>query len=424
MTGNRFETTNNTKRILRERRALRGYERACTVVRRVALVLLWAGLGTAPPAAAQPAEGLLLGPVTFAPTISVRDAGIDSNVFNEPGEGHEDQTFVFGGGAEAKLRVGSVQFEATGAADYLYFRTYAQERGLNGFGTLRVQPQFSRIRPFVGGAYRRTRDRANSEIDVRAPRTEREASAGVEAQLTRRARLDGWVRRGYWEFDEGETFRGIDLALRLNRRLDAAHAGFRYELSPLTTFTVETGIVADRFTESPDHDTDMWRTDVGFLFSPDAVIRGRALVGFSDLRARGAAAVPFRGPTAEVELSYTLLERTVFSGRLRRETTVSSDAQPYYLSTLAGVDVSHTVAGPVDLIARIGRERLDYDAVPAFSLPAHLDRVETFGGGLVVRLGLHARVSANYEERRRRSDALQDRNYDRHRLYTTISYGF
>ena len=103
---------------------------------------------------------------------------------------------------------------------------------MNRFGSLRLQPQFSRIRPFVGGAYRRTRDRASSEIDVRAPRTEREASVGVEAQLTRRMQLQGSVRRGYLNFDEGESFRGVDLALRLNRRFDAVQVGVRYELSP------------------------------------------------------------------------------------------------------------------------------------------------------------------------------------------------
>lgn len=397
-----------------------------TSCRRVAPLLLMALVGAVAPGAAQTpsTEGLLLGPVTFKPTIVVRDAGFDSNVFNESGEAHDDRTATFTGGAEAKLTVGSVEIAGTGGADYLYFQTYTRERALNRSASLRVQPQFTRMRPFVGGAYRRTRDRTSSEIDLRAPRTEKEASAGIEAQLTRRATLEGSVRRGYWKFDEGEIFRGVSLATRLNRRVDAAQVGVRYELSPLTTFTVESGVTRDHFIESPDRDTDTWQTNAGFLFAPDAVIRGRAVVGFRDLRANGSATVPSRGVTAAVDLSYTLLDRTVFSGRLVRETAVSFETQPYYLSTLGSVDVTHNVIGPLDLVGRIGRERLDYEGVPAFGMLAHLDHVETYGGGVLVRVGPRTRVSANYEEHHRRSETFEDRNYDRRRLYTTMSYGF
>ena len=369
-------------------------------------------------------SGLLIGPLTVRPMITLRDAGWDSNIFNEPGSDTEDHTATLSGHADARLRVGVVQIDGIGGADYLYFERNAGERSFNRVVSTRLQPQFVRVRPFVGAGYRRTRDRANSEIDVRAPRTEREQRAGVEAQLSGRLTVEASVRRVIVRFDEGERFRDINLATRLNRHSDTAEVSFRYELSPLTTFTVASSLVRESFLASPDRDTDTLHTLAGLTFAPDAIVRGRALVGFRDLRPRGPLAIPSRGPTTGIELSYTLLDRTVLSGRLLREATVSAEEHPYYISTLGGFEISHNVTGPVDVVARGSRERLDYDAVPAFALPAHLDRIGTLGGGVAVRLGARAKVTVNYEEIRRRSDLADVRDYERRRVYTTVSYGF
>jgi hypothetical protein len=393
----------------------------------IALLTVVVGTAARPASAQSPADagsGLLLGPLTVRPMFTVRDAGWDSNVFNTPGEAAEDHVARIGGSADAWMRLGAVRIEGTGSAEYLYFQRYTQERAINRAFSTRLQPQLSGLSPFVGIGYRRTRDRASSEIDVMAPRTEHEHSAGLEAKLSTRGTLQGSVRRAHWRFDEGERFRDVDLPRRLNRRSDTAQLSFRYELTPLTTFTVGSAFIRDRFTDSPDRNADTVLTEVGLLFAPDAVLRGRALVGYREMRPRGPIPIPSRGPTAGVQLSYTLLDRTVLSGRLMRESTVSVESNPFYLSTLGAVEVSHNLIGPLDVIARAGRERLDYDAVPAFRLPAHLDRVTTVGGGVTLRLGPRVRMSANYEKTTRRSDALDDRNYDRQRLYTTATYGF
>ena len=383
---------------------------------------------SATPARAQGARdttgALLLGPVTLRPAVVLRDAGTDSNIFNEPGVQHADRTARVTGTADAEMRVGLVNVEVTGSADYLYFDRYTRERALNRAVGTRLRPRFTRFQPYVEGAYRRTRDRANSEIDIRAPRTEREFGDGVEAKMTTRAVAEVSLRRADWRFDGGEEFRGIDLATRLDRTSNTIAGAFRYELSPLTRLTVSSALVQDRYRLSPDRDTDAWQSEAGFLFAPDAVIRGRAVVGFRDLRALGTGAVPFRGPTASVELSYSLLDRTVFSGRLVRETTVSIETNPYYLSSLGALDVRHHLTGPVYLMGKVARETLDYDPLPAFGLSGHRDRVTLFGGGVAVQVGPRMRATLEYEDTRRRSDAPVDRAYDRRRLFTTVSYGF
>jgi hypothetical protein len=369
-------------------------------------------------------SGLLLGPLTVHPEFVVREAGWDSNIFNEPGLETEDRTATLTGRAQARMRVGLVQVEGTGAADYMYFQRYTGERSLNRFVSTRVQPQFVRFRPFVIGSYRRTRDRANNEIDVRAPRTEYEQGGGIETLLSTRLTLETAVRRQVIRFDEGESFRDIPLATRLNRTSNTAAVSMRYELTPLTSMVLATSFVRDEFAASPERNMDTLHATAGVSFAPDAVVRGRAILGFRDLRSRGPLAVPSRGPTAAVELSYTLLDRTIFSGRLQRETTVSVEDNPYYLSTLWSVEIAHNLIGPLDVLARAARERLEYDEVAAFALRGHLDRVATAGGGLALRLGRRTKLSGMYEEIRRRSDLPDVRDYDRRRVYTTISYGF
>jgi hypothetical protein len=220
----------------------------------------------------------------------------------------------------------------------------------------------------------------------------------------------------------------VDLASQLNRQATTITAGIRMAVSPLTTFFTDGSVGRDEFALQSSRNTDNLRGSIGFEFAPDAVIRGRALVGYHQMQPQHPSAVPggavaFRGLTSNVDLSYTLLGRTQFSPRFSRDTVYSvSTTQPYYVATGGGLEILQTLVGPLDLILRGSREKLAYP--PTDIAASRTDRVETYGGGLSVRLSMQGRIGFNYDDSKRRSSAGTLFGYARRRIYTTVTYGF
>jgi hypothetical protein len=242
--------------------------------------------------------------------------------------------------------------------------------------------------------------------------------------FTSRASIEVAGRRSDSRFRQGETFRGVELATRFDRDTTGASARIRYNLSPLTTFTVEGDASRDEFVRSPQYDADHLRANAGFLFAPDAIIKGRAMVGYHRLAPRGAAAVGYDGLTLAVDMGYVLLGRTRFDARILRDTSYSLEAQPFYVQTTYGGEVLHNLFGPVDIIGRIAREILDYDSLPGQSLGGYTLNVNRYGGAVAIRAGERSRLTFNYEFAERVGGLLPDHLYERERVYTTVTYGF
>jgi hypothetical protein len=369
---------------------------------------------------------LILGPLTLRPSLVLRDTGTDSNIFNEPDVlgPKDDVTAVFSPAADGRLQLGLLRVTMSGGTDFQYFRRFADERYINRAVAVRIEPQFSRARPFASVSYRNTRNRETSEIDLRVVRIESAYAAGVIVPLFSRSSLEVGARRGERRHGDGVLVRGVNLAETLDRDEESANLRFVHELSPLTSFFADGVIQRDSFIDSPALSNESREVNGGFLFAPDAVIRGRASLGYRQMRPRGPDAAAFDGLVASVDLSYSLLNRTTFTGRFVRGTNYSIEQEPFYLSTLASLEVAHNLVGPVDLIARAVRENLDYDALPLLSSVAGVDRATTVGGGVAVRVSSRSQVSVNYDETRRQSERLAEIDYNRQRLYTTISYGF
>ncbi len=364
------------------------------------------------------------GNLSWTPVITLRDAGLDTNVFDEPTDAKRDHLAVVSPEADGALELGSATVTMAGAAEFVYFRRYTDERSINRRGSARIDVPLSRIRPFGGIAYEATRERQNSEIDVRAWRTSREVTAGLGVNLTSRATLEVGGRRIDARFEAGEVFRNVQLATRLNRDTTGAVARFRYTVTPLTTFTVEADASRDKFLLSPQYDNENVRAEAGFIFSPDAIFKGRALVGYHKVNPRGTAAIGYEGLIASVDVGYVLMGRTRFDVRFSRDTSYSLEAQPFFLQTTYGGEILHNLFGPVDVIARASRETLDYDSLPELLVAAQSLNVNRYGGAISIRAAERMRLSINYDFTERLGDLLPDREYERKRLYTTVTYGF
>ena len=164
---------------------------------------------------------------------------------------------------------------------------------------------------------------------------------------------------------------------------------------------------------------------MSFTFDPGALLKGSATFGYTNYKPQSVDLPGFKGATFGVDLAYTLLGSTRFSGTIRRDVESSYDTnQPYYLQTGGSVSIAQQIFGPVDVVGRIGTHRLEYRTrVGAFvAAPDRTDRLRAHGGGLGFHLGQDLRLGFNIDKERRTS-VLTDRQYDGLKYGTSLTYG-
>ena len=372
----------------------------------------------------QPEGRFRTGALSWTPTLMLRDAGTDSNVYDEPTNPKRDTLGVLAPQVDGVIHLAAANLRFGAGADFVYFQRYTAERSINTRGNVRVDLRGWRFRPFGRASFLDSRERVNSEIDVRARRADRDFGLGLGIQLTPRGVLEIGGSFNQSTFRQGEIFRGVDLPRRLNRETVLGSIQFLYEITPLTRFLVEGSASKDRFTLSPAYDARNVRGRVGVDFAPDALLKGRATVGFHRLEPRGELGLGFDGVTAGVELGYILLQRTRFDVRVTRDASYSFEAQPYFLQTIYGGQVLHTLLERLDVFAQVSWETMDYPGIPERMIPADTLDVTRYGGGVAIRPAPRVSMTINYELTERAGHVTPSRQYDRRRVYTTVTYGF
>jgi hypothetical protein len=398
---------------------------------RAATIVLLAAFATASSARAQePAKDgrFVTGPLAWTPTLELRDAGVDSNVFNTPTDAKEDVTASARSQVDSVLKLGLLRATTVGSLEYNYFETYTTQRGLNRRVATDLEIPVARFSPHVSASWARMKDRSGNEIDIRTPRTDLSYAGGLHARLTSSFSIMATLGREKSTYDAGFTFHDVEIARQLNRETTMATVTARVALTPLTTLSIDATAAHDSFPFRPAAAADNGRVDARLEFAPDAVIRGAASVGYHSMQpyyrqtSRSTAAA-FSGITSAIDLGYTLLGVTRFTAHFSRDANYSLYAnQPYYLSTAGGLQVLQKLFGPLDLDIRGSLETLDYPATETES--AHLDTAHTLAGGLSIRISDHAVLSLLHDNSERRSPLGPEFGYQRRRLYTTITYGF
>jgi hypothetical protein len=91
-----------------------------------------AALAQQTPSEEPPPPGtMVFGPVTLTPSLSIKDAGVDDNVFNDPVDPKSDFTFTIVPRANVGFRARRLRLTYQTTADYVYYNTYDSERGTN-----------------------------------------------------------------------------------------------------------------------------------------------------------------------------------------------------------------------------------------------------------------------------------------------------
>ena len=404
--------------------------RRCGVMMLMALIAAPAasaaqGVGAGPLttslAATEPESGTLrLGPARIAPGIVVREAGWDSNVFQEETDPKEDYVFAAAPDVSVFLRVPLLQLSAYSGADFNWYNTYESERSAGYSVKGRIDFTLSRLRPFVGGARTQLRERPNGEIDARADRQQQELSGGIAYDLSPANALYVSAYRTTVRYDDAFED-GVDLSTTLNHDRTDYSVGIRTELTPLASLTLSGGYDEDTFRSDPLRDGETRTAAAQLRIRQEAMVSGVASVSYEDYRPVNPLVKSFRGVTAMGSLSYSFLEvgRLTFVGN--RGTEYSFDtAEAYYLENSAALIYTQRFMAAFDGQVRGGRSLFDY----AFSetAPAHTDTLDTVGASVGYNLANRTRISANYEFARRRSDLLPARNFDRRRIYVAWSF--
>jgi hypothetical protein len=372
--------------------------------------------------APQAGRPVSFGSLQIFPSLSIRDVGMDSNVYNSSLVIREDFTYTLAPRVMAEMPVGNGRVVGTGGAGFVFFRTNKDQQSLNASATGLYDIRTGRVRPSVEVGINRSRQRGG-DIDVRALSVSRNGRAALEVGVSGITSLTAWAARDNTEFAPGQAFRGVDLAAQLNRKTTTFAAGVRLDLTPLTSVVAAAEFEQIRFTTSRYRDSDSLRLTPTVRFGEGAIINGQAFVGVRDFRPVQPVMAPFRGLVAGGDLRYTLLGVTRFEGRLTRDIVYSFDElQPYYLDAGGQLTVSQRVVGPVDAIVLAGRRTLQYEARLDLGVDGRRETVTIYGGGVGVRVDDNMRMTFTVDREKRASSGPVQREYERTRAFVALEY--
>jgi hypothetical protein len=360
------------------------------------------------------------------PTFQLKDFGLDSNVFNTPGEQSPDFTFTLAPGAKLALPIARrALVTATVGVDLVYFARYANQRSVNPDVTLRASGFLHRITLFTQAGYVNSRQRLNQEIDARARRTDKNVEAGVEARIVPKltATLSGSA--GRVDYADAQFFRDVSLREALAEDQRSLLASLDYRATPYTTFVLRSEAREDRFLFSSFKDSDSYRVMPGVEFKPRALISGSAYVGFRSLQFLDPEVPNFKGLVANLSLRYTLQSATAFTVTFDRDAEYSYEPlSPYFVTADVGLSIRRQLVGAFDTTLGAQRYHYAYQDLPTVLLgDPRVDITHSYSADIGYRLGRKGRLGVGLSYWTRDSTRASIVAYNGVRIGSTFSYG-
>jgi hypothetical protein len=370
-----------------------------------------------------------IGPFYVTPNLTLKELGVDNNVFNSAGERKSDFTFT----VEPKLNVWvpmarRALLKAIVASDFVWYAEYDTERSVDPQVSARGEVYLNRITLFGERSYLNTRQRPNHEIDVRSRRTEESSTGGVQVALSPAFWVEVAARRFEARHDEDAEFDGTSLQRTLNRITDALQLTANHRVTPLTTVAVRYGVQRDRFEFLPSRDSDSYRVMPGVEFKPQALISGSAYVGYRKFTPSMPESLPaFSGLVAQLGLSYTLLGSTVLGVSYVRDLSYSYEEQrPFFVDASVGASVRRALGARFDLLLSADRHKYEYQDLVGADLTSvpRVDVTWNYAASLGYRFARNGRIGFGVSYWQRDSTIDEWRAYDSLRLFSSVSYGF
>lgn len=382
----------------------------------------WPMLGQAPPILPS-TKVILAGPASLYPTIALRDAGTDSNVYQDSVAPREDVTYKVTPRLYAVVPIGGSRFTGTGTGDFVFYRTYTDQQSVNAAFDGRYEVVDARLRPFAAASFSSYRERKGLEVDARARQSVRAMTFGADVALSPITSLTGWVRREDVTWDRSARYDGVVLAEQLDSTADLLAAGARFHFTPFTTLVAVAEIQRDRFEDAPIRNADSLRLAPALEFNNGGAITGQVRAGYRAFRPLDSSIEGYSGFTASAGISYALLEWTRIYVEGGHDVKYSYDPlQPFYLESGTRIRAIQRVVGPFEVVGVAERWRLRNQRIGGTAFDGRQEDTTTIGGGVGVRLGNQMELTMTID-RTERTSSEAGRGYDRHRVLASISYG-
>lgn len=380
----------------------------------------------APPPAltVQDTPRVRLGGLAVNPLVSIRNVGVDGNVFNTTDAPQRDFTATLSPGADLWLRVGRLRARASGRGDFIYFKTFSSERSLDRGVAARFEVPLNRLMPWAEVGSFAGRQRLGSEIDVRSRRSQHDLGTGIHVRLASKTMVELSARRNALGWDGNAVFLGTSLRDALARTSTSFGVAYRQDLTPLTTVLLEVTSTADRFDSSQYRDTDNVSIMTGFELKPRALVTGSARVGYKKVDVLSGSFASFRGVTANVSTGFVVAGVNRVDVEVARDVAYSFEPlYPYYVVTTTGATVTRRLSGSWDLQANLTLQRLAYTELALFSqaLSNRTDRLSSRRAGVGYYLNRSTRLALNLDHVSRSSPMLT-RRYNNFRVFSSVTY--
>ena len=368
-----------------------------------------------------------IGPIWMNPTLALNNAGVDTNVFNEPDQlaPRQDFTVTITPATDLWLRFGRTWLTGTIKEDLIYYNTYASERSANNSNKIGWLVPLNRLTFNAGADYLKTRERPGFEIDARSQRRELGYNGAVEIRALSKTFFGVRGERRKVDYDKAAVFLGSSLQFELNRTMTTGTLTLRHQLTALTSLTLDVSREQDRFELSPARNSNSTLVSGGVKFDPVALIKGGASFGYRDFQPLSPGLPGYQGSTAAVDLSYVALGSTRLGVTATRDVQYSHEVnQPYYLLTGITGSIAQQIFGPLDVVGRAGVQRLEYHnrAGAVVAVSGRTDYVHTYGGGIGYHIGRDIRIGFNIDHSHRTS-AVEIRQYNGLTYGTSVTYG-
>lgn len=357
---------------------------------------------------------LRFGSIYFTPTFSLKDFGVDTNIFNQSGIPERDFTFTATPGVDSAFPISHrALVQGRTNLGLVYFRTHASERSVDPDLSVRVRFFTPHVDFFVSDGFLASRQRPNFEIDLRSRRTQNELAGGVDLKFSPRSSVELSVAKAIIRWDGDAVFLGSSLQTNLDRDEISYRAKLKSVRTPKTTLTLTTDVSHDRFRFAPARNTDIFRFLPGVEFAPRALISGSAQIGFKRFRTLSPALPNYSGLMAKLELGYTLLGSTRFVVATTRDVDYSYEQQQsFYIINSVGLSVRRQLFGGNDVIVAGETTRYSYQLAAPSQITDPRETTDSYSFDLGHRLQNQARFGFGVAHIRRGSRFGPGRDYE------------
>ncbi len=367
---------------------------------------------------------ILFGPVTLYPTVALREAGLDSNVFNDTTGPKGDFTYSVTPRIFVVAPVANTRFIGRALGNFTDFQTYKDQQSFGGLFDVRYEFVSPGFRPFASLGFADRRERRGVEIDARVRQRQTFASLGLDVDLTAITALTVWATRTTTGWDRNERYLGVGLADQLDYSATTLTGGARFHVTPLTTLVAAAEVEQDRFDRSPIRDANSLRIGPRVDFESSAAITGHAQVEYRSFAPLSADVASFRGVTAFADLRYVFRDRVEVKVEAARDLDYSFDpVQPYFLEVGGRFTITQRVVGPFGLVAIGERRDVHHQQIAGRSFDGRHDITRAAGAGFAIQKSKQLRFELVYEKTSRTSSEPGWREYERQRIFASAIYG-